>query len=62
MREGTEWQCGRLASSRGAAEQRRSFRFPAAEDGVLIVDADTGRVLQALPLAAARPRSGDDAS
>jgi signal transduction histidine kinase len=39
MREGTEWKCGTRASSREA------------EDGVFIVDAATGRVLETVPFA-----------
>jgi signal transduction histidine kinase len=33
------------------AFKQEFFRFPSAEDGVFIVDADTGRVLETLPLA-----------
>jgi signal transduction histidine kinase len=81
MREGTEWKCGMLASSRAAEElppgnvvlktvlhdtfsvrakhrlsgvpdgRQHPFLFPFAEDGVFIVDADTGRVVEAVPLA-----------
>ena len=55
MREGTDWQWGTLASSSPGgstpASRHDSFRFPSAEDGVFIVDVDTGRVLETLPLA-----------
>ena len=56
MRDVTRWVRGSLASRREAI-QRPFPRLPFAEDGILIVDAESGRVLETLPFVAQETES-----